>query len=115
MLFGMCFAPDGGRVLTACRDGQASQWDWQSADVVCSAGRHSVNEMGVDDLCTFAALTAGQRVCEGGLARLTSDEWLSRWRTFRKRKAQLEKVVEVLKGEIKCNGHWLMPPGGRRT
>jgi hypothetical protein len=29
--------------------------------------------------------------------------------------AQLEKAVEVLNGEIKRNGHWLMPPGGRRT
>ena len=36
MLFGMCFAPDGGRVLTACRDGQASLWDWQSGRLVCS-------------------------------------------------------------------------------
>ena len=34
MLFGMCFAPDGGRVLTACRDGQASLWDWQSGRLV---------------------------------------------------------------------------------
>jgi hypothetical protein len=33
----------------------------------------------VDDLCTFAELAAGQRVYEGGLAGLTSDEWLSRW------------------------------------
>jgi hypothetical protein len=41
--------------------------------------------MDVDDLCTFAELTAGQRDYEGGLAGLTSDEWLSRSRTFRKR------------------------------
>jgi WD40 repeat protein len=34
MLFRMCFAPDGGRVLTACRDGQASLWDWQSGHLV---------------------------------------------------------------------------------
>ncbi len=34
MLFGMCFAPDGSRVLTACRDGQASLCDWQSGDLV---------------------------------------------------------------------------------
>jgi hypothetical protein len=33
----------------------------------------------VDDLCTFAELAGGQRVYEGGLAGLTSDEWLSRW------------------------------------
>jgi WD40 repeat protein len=37
----MCFAPDGGRVLTACRDGQASLWDWQNGRLVCSPGRHS--------------------------------------------------------------------------
>jgi hypothetical protein len=46
---------------------------------------------------------------------MTSDEWLSRWRTFRKRHAELEKAVEVQKREIKRNGDWLMPPGGRRT
>jgi hypothetical protein len=62
-----------------------------------------------------AQLTAGQGVYEGGLAGLISDEWLSRWRTLRKGHGQLEKVVEVLKEEIKRNGHWLMPPCGRRT
>jgi WD40 repeat protein len=41
MLFGMCFAPAGGRVLTACRDGRASLGDWQSGHLVCSPGRHS--------------------------------------------------------------------------
>ncbi len=34
MLFGMCFAPDCGRVLIACRDDQASLWDWQSGHLV---------------------------------------------------------------------------------
>jgi WD40 repeat protein len=38
MLFGMCFAPDGGRVLIACGNGQASLWDWQSGHLVCSPG-----------------------------------------------------------------------------
>jgi WD40 repeat protein len=41
MLLGMCFAPDGGCVLTACRDGRASLWDWQRGRLVCSPGRHS--------------------------------------------------------------------------
>jgi hypothetical protein len=54
-------------------------------------------------------------VYEGGLAGLTSDEWLSRSLTSRRRHAPLEKAVEVLKGEIQRNGPWLMPPGGRRT
>jgi hypothetical protein len=60
-------------------------------------------------------LTPPASVYEGGLAGLTSDEWLSRWCTIRKRYAQLEKAVEVLKGEIKRDGHWLMPLGGWRT
>jgi hypothetical protein len=34
MLVEMCFAPDGGGVLTACCDGQASPWDWQSGRLV---------------------------------------------------------------------------------
>ena len=49
MLFGMCFAPDGGRVLTACRDGQASLWDWQSGDLVCSPGRPAGTGAGRQD------------------------------------------------------------------
>ena len=60
-----------------------------------------------------AELTAGQRVYEGALAGLTPDESLSRCRALRNRHAQLEKAVEVFKGEIKRNGHWLMPPSGR--
>ena len=47
MLFGMCFAPDGGRVLTACRDGQASLWDWQSGRPVSSPGRRTFEICGV--------------------------------------------------------------------
>jgi len=62
-----------------------------------------------------AELAAGQGVYEGRLAGLTSDEWLFRSRTFRKRHSRLVKAVEVLEGEIKRNGHWLMPPCGRRT
>jgi hypothetical protein len=41
MLFGTCFAPDGGRVLTACQDGQACLWDWQSGHLLYSPGRQS--------------------------------------------------------------------------
>jgi hypothetical protein len=39
-------------------------------------------------------------VYEGGFAGLTSDEWLSRSRTFRRRHAPLEMAVEALKEEI---------------
>jgi hypothetical protein len=58
----------------------------------------AADEMDLDDLCTFAELTAGQRVCESGIAGLTLEDWLSRWRTFRNRHAQREKAVEVFKG-----------------
>jgi WD40 repeat protein len=60
MLFGMCFAPDGGRVLTACRDGQASLWDRQSGCLVCSPGRHSF------EICAVAFTRDGRRGLVGG-------------------------------------------------
>jgi hypothetical protein len=101
-------SPDGARALASTHNKTFLQW-------LDLANLSASDEMDVDDLCTFADLTAGQRVYEGGFAGLTSDEWLSRWRAFRKRHAQLEMAVEVLKGEIRRNGHWLMPHGGRRT
>jgi hypothetical protein len=108
MAHSIVVSPDGARALASMDNKTFLQW-------LDLADLSAPDEMDVDDLCTFAELTAGQRVYEGGLAGLTSDEWLSRLRTFRKRHAQLEKAVEVLKGEIKRNGRWLMPPGGRRT
>ncbi len=43
------------------------------------------DNLDLDDLCTMAELAAGQRIHNGDLAGLTSDEWLARWRTFRQR------------------------------
>ncbi len=44
------------------------------------------NELDADDLCTWAELVSGQRVHEGGgVTNLTADEWLQRWRAFRRR------------------------------
>ena len=60
MLFGMCFAPDGGRVLTACRDGQASRCDWQSGDLICPPGRHSTK------ICAVAFTPDGRWRLVGG-------------------------------------------------
>jgi hypothetical protein len=38
-----------------------------------------------DDLCALAELASGQRIQEGDLAGLTSEEWLARWQGFRRR------------------------------
>jgi WD40 repeat protein len=44
------------------------------------------NELGPDDLCTWAELVSGQQVHEGGgVINLTAEEWLERWRAFRRR------------------------------
>ena len=44
------------------------------------------NELDADDLCTWAELVSGRRVQEGGgVTNLTGEEWLQRWRDFRRR------------------------------
>jgi WD40 repeat protein len=94
MAHSIVVSPDGAGALASTDNKTFLQW-------LDLADLSAPDEMDGDDLGTFAGLT--------------SDEWLSRWRTFRKRHAQLEEAVEVFKGEIQRNGHWLMPPGGRRT
>jgi hypothetical protein len=41
--------------------------------------------LGADDSCTWAEIVSGQRIEDGGLVNLTADEWLARWRDFRRR------------------------------
>lgn len=44
------------------------------------------NELNADDLCTWAEIVSGRRVQDGGgVTNLTGEEWLQRWRDFRKR------------------------------
>jgi WD40 repeat protein len=51
------------------------------------------NELGADDLCTWGELVSGQRVQEGGgVTNLTAEEWLQRWRDFRRRHPAYPKV-----------------------
>jgi WD40 repeat protein len=73
MLFGMCFAPDGGRVLTGCQDGQAPLWDWQSGHLVCSPGRHNF------EICAVAFNPDGRWGLVGGrdpaLGTRTAQAW----------------------------------------
>ena len=78
MAHSIVVSPDGARGVASTDNKTFLQW-------LDLADLSAPDEMDVDDLCTFAELTAGQRVYEGELAGLTSDEWLSRWRTFRKR------------------------------
>jgi serine/threonine protein kinase/WD40 repeat protein/Flp pilus assembly protein TadD len=52
------------------------------------------DELPADELCRWGELVSGQRIHEGGnVVNLARDEWLSRWRSFRKRQpARLDAV-----------------------
>jgi serine/threonine protein kinase/WD40 repeat protein len=51
------------------------------------------NELDADDLCTWAELVSGQRVHQGsGVTNLTAEEWLERWREFRRRHPDYGKI-----------------------
>jgi WD40 repeat protein len=50
-------------------------------------------ELAPDDLYTWAELVSGQHVQEGGgVASLTAEEWLERWRAFRRRHPDYSKI-----------------------
>jgi WD40 repeat protein len=60
-LFCLCFSPDGRRLLTGCKDGQARLWDWQAGALACPPLKHE------DEVLAVAmtpdgrfALTAGR-------------------------------------------------------
>jgi WD40 repeat protein len=59
-------------------------------------------ELDADDLCTWAELVSGRRVQEGGgVTNLTGEEWIQRWRDFRKRHPaypRLDPTVAVAHG-----------------
>ena len=38
-----------------------------------------------DDLCLWGEIVSGQRIEGGGVTNLTAEEWLQRWRDFRRR------------------------------
>jgi hypothetical protein len=89
-----------------------SLWDWQSGHLVCPPGRHSFK------ICAAAFTPDGRWGLVGGGDPALGTRTAQAWEFItgkRKRHAQLEKAVEAFKGEIKRNGHWLMPPDGRRT
>jgi serine/threonine protein kinase/WD40 repeat protein len=43
------------------------------------------DSMALDDLCTLSELAAGQRLVDGDVSGLASDEWFALWRAFRQR------------------------------
>jgi hypothetical protein len=90
----------------------------QSGHLACSPGRHSFR------ICAVAFTLDGHCGPVGGRDPALGTRTAQAWKFITGKPvtppqgashAQLEKAVEVLKGEIKPNGHWLMPLGGRRT
>jgi WD40 repeat protein/tetratricopeptide (TPR) repeat protein len=70
--------PDGHYAVVA--GGTPALWAFDLTDLVEPAG------LGADELCRLAEVLSGQRLHEGSdVAALTTDEWLERWHSFRKR------------------------------
>jgi eukaryotic-like serine/threonine-protein kinase len=70
-VYDICFTPDGGRVFTACRDGQARLWDWEAARLACPPCTHRDEVYGVavtpDGLWGLTACRKGNESATGAL------------------------------------------------
>jgi WD40 repeat protein len=56
--------------------------------------------LGPDDLCVWGEIVAGQRVEDGGgLTNLTAEEWLERWRDFRRRRPDYGTLGAPVEGQ----------------
>ena len=77
-MLSLAVTPDGQYVVVGGRYMDALQ-------VIHLGDLSPRHELDADDLCTWAELLSGQRVHEGGVADLTAEEWLERWRAFRRR------------------------------
>jgi hypothetical protein len=73
----LAISPDGAAALTSIFGGGLA---WIDLSLLSPS-----DSLDLNDLCTLAELTAGQRIHDGDLAGLSSDEWLHRWRAFRQR------------------------------
>jgi WD40 repeat protein/tetratricopeptide (TPR) repeat protein len=68
--------PDGRYAVVA--GGAPALWGFDLTDLA------KPTRLDADELCRLAEVLSGQRLHEGsGVAALTTDEWLERWRTFR--------------------------------
>jgi WD40 repeat protein len=86
---------DGGKCVDVAACGKRSvaslgQNGFLSIDLADLSGPEILDE---DDLCALAELASGQRMQEGDLAGLTSEEWLARWQAFRKRHPGYETII----------------------
>jgi eukaryotic-like serine/threonine-protein kinase len=77
---------DGGKSVGVASGGKRAvaslgYTGFLSIDLADLSASESVDE---DDLCALAELASGQRMQEGDLAGLTSEEWLARWQAFRR-------------------------------
>jgi WD40 repeat protein/tetratricopeptide (TPR) repeat protein len=75
-------ADPAGRFLAV--SGESLSIDLIDLDEVCKS-----DELPIDELCRWGELVSGQRVHEGGnVENLSADDWLGRWRSFRKGRAR---------------------------
>jgi serine/threonine protein kinase/WD40 repeat protein/tetratricopeptide (TPR) repeat protein len=58
-LFHICFSPDGMRLLTGCKDGQARLWNWAAGTLACPPLRHR------DEVYSVAFTADGQYALTG--------------------------------------------------
>jgi eukaryotic-like serine/threonine-protein kinase len=75
-LTGVRVTPDGHRAVASAH-GLLYRFDL--ADLTAPG------EMNAEDLCLLGEVASGYRLHDGNLAGLTTEEWLERWRTFRRR------------------------------
>jgi hypothetical protein len=74
----LAVTPDGRRV--ACGGFMNELPVFHLADWLTPAPREP------DDLCLWGEIVSGQRIeADGGVTNLTAEEWLARWREFRRR------------------------------
>jgi WD40 repeat protein len=74
---GLAVSPDGSQALTSILHGGLYWIDLRPLS--------ASDDLSLEDQRTLAELAAGQRIHDGDLAGLTSEEWLARWRAFRQR------------------------------
>jgi serine/threonine protein kinase/WD40 repeat protein/tetratricopeptide (TPR) repeat protein len=70
--------PDGRYAVCAGRSEPALQ-------VLHLGDLHEPGDFSLDELCLLTELLSGHRIHESDVARLTTKEWLDRWRLFRER------------------------------
>src|SRR5262249_7324721 len=78
---------DGGKSVSAAAGGKraVASVGWDGLLSIDLADLSAPESLDAEHLCTLAELASGERIYEGDLAGLTSEEWLARWQAFRRR------------------------------